>query len=118
MKQIESVVAESARARWSRIIEQQRESGLAVAVFCRERSLAVSSYYGWRRKLAGSGESTTRFIEARVVDEGCDSIPVGTSDATAVGMRIELACGRRVVVERGFDRRLLLDLLAVLEGKS
>ncbi len=66
MEQNELAVEESARARWSRIIDQQQSSGLPVAVFCRDRSLPVSSYYGWRRKLRGVPVDPG-FIEARVV---------------------------------------------------
>jgi hypothetical protein len=42
MEQNELAVEESAAANWSRIIDQQRSSGLPVPVFCRERSVPVS----------------------------------------------------------------------------
>lgn len=122
MEKVESVVEESARSKWARIIEEHRGSGLPVAVFCRERSLAVSSYYGWRAKLSGA-RSGAEFVEAQVVeDRGSDSgTPVGIKGGASAGdihsaaVRIELACGRRVVVSRGFDRRLLLEVICALE---
>ena len=36
-------------------------------------------------------------------------------DIHSAGVRIELAGGRRVVVTRGFDRRLLADVIGVLD---
>ena len=36
-------------------------------------------------------------------------------DVRSAGVRIELAGGRRVVVTRGFDRRLLADVIGVLD---
>ena len=127
MEQIELVVEESARARWSRIIDQQQSSGMPVAVFCRERSLAVSSYYGWRRKLSDAG-ADAGFIEARVIGEPEAEMnkpgglrPVQSSRdspsfSKSSGVRIELAGGRQVLVTRGFDRQVLLEVIQALEG--
>jgi hypothetical protein len=119
MEQNESVVEESARAKWSRIIDQQRSSGLPVAVFCRERSLAVSSYYGWRRKLSG-GPIDPGFIEARVVGEpeveDKQSGGGGAFASNSSGVRIELSGGRQILLTRGFDRLVLLEVIQVLEG--
>ena len=41
--------------------------------------------------------------------------PEGAADALCAGVRIELAGGRRVVVTRPFDRRLLADVIGALE---
>ena len=117
MEQNELAVEESARAKWSRIIDQQQSSGLPVAVFCRERSLPVSSYYGWRRKLSG-GPADPDFMEARVVGEPEveDKKSGGASVSNSSCVRIELSGGRQVLVTRGFDRQVLLDVIHVLEG--
>jgi hypothetical protein len=118
MEQIELVVEESSRVRWSRIIDQQRRSGLPVAVFCRERSLPVSSYYAWRRKLSG-GPADSGFVEARVVDpEVEDKKSVVACVSNSSGVRIELPYGRQIVVARGFDRRVLLEVIHALEGAA
>ena len=127
MEQNELAVEESARARWSRIIDQQRSSGVPVAVFCRERSLPVSSYYGWRRKLSDT-TADPGFIEARAIGEpgAGDKKPGGlrraqssrdiASVSNSSGVRIELAGGRQVLVTRGFDRQVLLEVIHALEG--
>lgn len=36
------------------LLARQRQSGLSVAAFCRERSLSIESFYRWRRELAGT----------------------------------------------------------------
>jgi len=36
------------------LLARQRQSGLSVAAFCRERSLSSESFYRWRRELAGT----------------------------------------------------------------
>ncbi len=106
----------AARARRSGLVAEQRSSGLTVPKFCLERGIAASSLFGWRRKLArealvresgADGRSAPpRFVEALVEDDRQRS----------AGVSIELTCGRRVSVGRGFDRRVLLEVIGVLEA--
>jgi transposase-like protein len=103
----------SAREKWSRIIREQQASGLSVAAFCAQRGVAESSFYPWKRKLSEAGDTATRddaptFVEATIrgVAEECS------------GVTVELPCGRRVTVTRGFDRRLLLEVLDTLESNT
>jgi len=76
MEHIELVAGDSARAKWARIVEDHHGSGLAVAGFCRERSHAISSFYGWRRRLesprAGAG-----FVEVKGVADSRGARPFG-----------------------------------------
>jgi len=120
MEHIELLAGDSARAKWAKIIEDHGGSGLAVAGFCRERSLAVSSFYDWRRRLesprAGAGfvevKGMTDSRGARASDGVApESVAV---DVHSAGVRIELAGGRRVVVTRGFERRLLSDVIGAI----
>ena len=103
----------SAREKWSRIIQEQRESGQTVAAFCAERGIGVSSFYPWKRRLSGSGDAAgvpasgaPAFVEATVR---------GVSGERG-GVSVELPHGRRVAVARGFDRRLLLEVIEALES--
>ena len=79
---------------------------------------AVSSYYGWRRKL-NNGAAVPKFIARRVVEErggrGDPKLGEREPGSRSAGVRIELAGGRQVLVRRGFDRRLLLEVIEVLE---
>ena len=36
---------------WRDVLRRQAESGLSVAVFCRQESISAPSFYSWRRKL-------------------------------------------------------------------
>jgi hypothetical protein len=58
------------------------------------------------------------FIEARVVGgpEVEDKKSGGASVSLSSGVRIGLSGGRRILVARGFDRRVLADVIQVLEG--
>jgi len=38
------------REQWQQLINEQVDSGLSVAAFCRKTQLSVSSFYQWRKK--------------------------------------------------------------------
>jgi len=106
--------SESGRAKWLSIVDEQRSSGLPVKQFCNRRSIPCSSFFAWRRKLAaGSSGPAPTFVEA-AVGRG---VGVGGDDGRGGGVMIEL-CGVRVLVNHGFDRRLLLDVIEALAGVS
>ena len=99
---------ESARERWTRIIGEQRASGLTVAAFCARRGIPVSTFSPWKRELGGARHGPPPgpvFVEATVR---------GVSDGRG-GVTIQVG-GRRVTVTRGFDRGLLLEVLEALEA--
>lgn len=107
---------ESAREKWSRIIREQQASGLTIAAFCGERGVAVSSFYPWKRRLREAGAAAgimeaPAFIEARVMGAPDERRGAGK-------IAIELAHGRRIVVGRGFDSELLLEVIETLESNS
>jgi hypothetical protein len=102
----------AARAKWSRIIAEQRHSGMSAARFCDERGIWASSFFSWKRKLAGAGGAASAappppvFVEAKVG---------GIDDERGGGVMIEVVGGRRIIVGRGFDRQLLLEVIGALE---
>jgi hypothetical protein len=101
--------------RWRKLLEDQRVSGLPVSVFCRERGIPQSSLFAWRRKLTGVGQS---FKSVKVMTEPAPPRPSRrrADDDGAVHDAIELWLPgqRRLLVHRGFNRRLLLDLIEAL----
>ena len=154
-----------AEARWRRLVEDQRVSGLPVSVFCRERGIPQSSLFAWRRRLAAAsfkavtiapgplrtsvtstnedavlpaarpvelpaaGESpTTSHINDLAASCRERSGPVEESGSVGLSAAspIELPAAspvelllrgdRRLLVRPGFDARLLLDLIEVLES--
>ena len=114
-----SELASPAWHKWRDLIERQRASGLSVAVFCRRDGVAASSFFAWKRKL-GSSPATPAFVEATVAGTPPTPPPPLTRSAARGAARIEvrLRGGRRVRVGRGFDRELLADVVAALEGLS
>src|SRR5271168_3568648 len=95
----------AARAKWTQLVEEQKNSGLSVTAFCAGRSIPATSLFAWRRKLAREGAAgsepppVAEFIEAHVRDADEQSgNGVGGGDG---GVTIELCRGRRVKVARG-----------------
>jgi hypothetical protein len=136
-KSISSVILESEQgqpvkppdmaARWRKVLEDQRISGLPISVFCRQRGIPQSSLFAWRRRLAGVGRA---FQAVKIMAEpaasrlsshraGGDGAAV-EDDGAAAGGAIELCLpgDRRLLVRRGFDRGLLADLIEALEALS
>ena len=103
-----SAPSSSVQQQWRERVRRQRASGLTVAAYCRQNRLAESSFFAWKRKL-GALPQEPAFVEARVGEGG----PV-----VRPGCRIEVCVrgGRCVRVRRGFDRDLLMAVIAALEG--
>jgi transposase-like protein len=115
----------SAAQRWRSIVEQQRQSGLGVSEFCRQRSIATSSFFAWRKKLTrpgqgprpggtrrrgGSGDPSA-FAAVKIIAER------HAATATAA-IELRLRGGRRLLLRSGFDAELLRQAVRVLEDLS
>jgi transposase-like protein len=113
--------------RWRKLLEDQRASGLPISAFCRERGIAASSLFAWRRKLTRGGEERggqEAFSPVVIATEGKprlrrrgDGGDGGAMELAAASF-IELCLRgeRRLMVRRGFDRRLLGEVIAALEA--
>jgi hypothetical protein len=92
---------------------------MSVAAFCRDRGLAASSLFAWKRRLGGKGAG---FVEAKVVGSllpGAGSgLPESCSAAAGGEIELELRSGGRwvLVLRRGFDAGLLREVLGALAG--
>lgn len=90
-------------------MDRQQASELSAAAFCRRHGIVAASLYAWRRRLAQAALAPA-FVEAKVV---------GSPPAEAAGaIEVCLRGGRRLRVGGGFDARVLLELVTVLEGLS
>jgi hypothetical protein len=115
---------ENAAARWRKLIEQQRESGLPVSAYCRERGLSAASMFAWKRRLRPKGalpvEQTFKPVTlvpgpqrlVRDVEEQPDS----PTELPACFIELCLRGERRLIVRRGFDHQLLAELIQVMES--
>jgi len=96
------------------LVAEFESSGLARASFCQQRGLAVGTLDKYRQRVHGRRQSKGgAFVPVEVVPStardvrsvaGCDGVLV-----------VELGCGRRIEVCRGFDAGTLERLLTLLD---
>lgn len=84
------------------------QSGLSRRAFCTARGVALHTldYYRHRNRVRRPIAEAEQLVPVELIDQS----------APGCGLRVELANGRRVVVEAGFDASHLKRLLVVLEG--
>ena len=107
---------------WRGVLERWQASAGSVRDFCERAGVSEPSFYQWRRRLgvpakraepAASGR-VGGLLPVRIVGDGLEG--AGAADgATAAGVEVMLASGRRLRVAREFDEATLRRLLAVLE---
>ena len=108
-----------AATRWRKLLEDQRVSGLPVSVFCRERGLPQSSLFAWRRKLTGGGGGQETFKAVKVAEPAPPAAlrrRAGDHGGAEGAIELCLPGQRRLLVHRGFDRQLLLEVIGALES--
>ena len=100
---------------WRQHLARQTGSGLTVREFCASYDLSESAFYFWRRTIAArdragrkSPERQPAFVPVTVVE---------APGATDAPIDVRLRSGQRLRLRAGCDRRLLADLLALLEGR-
>ena len=105
---------EDAAARWRKLIEQQRQSELSVSAYCRERGVSAASFFAWRRRLAGvAGVAGFKAVKLRSPRPGA---PRGEVRCAGDRDCVCRAGKHRLMVRRGFDRDLLIELIGALEA--
>ena len=90
---------QASMAKWSRLISEQKNSGLTIRDFCRQHDLSWHAYYYWLRKIrehiepelsSGPAETQTVFTELPVHDKLPASMPVPPQVATDDIVTIQL----------------------------
>lgn len=98
---------------WRRRLREWQRSGMTGRDFCRQHSLSEPSFYGWRREIARRDRE-----QATTPTPGFVPVTLVESPRTDDGaIDIRLRGGQRLRVRVGCDRRLLADVVAVLEGR-
>lgn len=89
------------------LVRDFEQSGLTRRAFCQARGVALHTLDYCRQR-----------VRASRVAPAAELLPVELVDAAPVnsGICVELANGRRITVEAGFDASHLKRLIAVLEG--
>ena len=96
------------RRQWRAVVAEQAKSGLTAADFCRDRHIKVSLFYRWRRRL--------RRTEEHRVSTGFLELTPETAAQSGSGIRIHLANGLSIELERVFDPRTLRRAIETLNG--
>lgn len=111
-------------AQWGELVSAWEASGLSADVFAREHGIVGSTLRWWRTELARRARHEPRrrsprrpslrtastVALARIVRPGEASVATGPHAGVAV-----LVGGARIIVERGFDGRLLREVVRALE---
>lgn len=95
---------------WRRVVQGQATSGLSVRSWCRRHGQRESAFYWWRRELARRDAEQASFVPVQVAED---------EKAGDVG-QIEIVLGeqRRIRLSGGVDRRMLAEVLAVMEERG
>lgn len=99
------------------VLAAWERSGEPASVFARRHGLSPYRLLRWKGRLRDSGRrSRPVFHPVRVVDSGVPTPTLGTEGAGA----LELIVGGslRIVIRRGFDPDVLLELVRVMESRS
>ena len=96
---------------WHEHIKAWKQSGLSQANFCKVRSLALSTFQYWRRKIGPSGNDSPRFYPLAVVPS------LEALDKSSPGILRVILGDRRFVLEIGedFSETTLKKLIVALE---
>ena len=99
-----------AYVKWRGLIAEQSGSGQSVAVFCRDRGLTTGQFFVWKKRLQQA--ATEQFVEVQV------ERPAAQGPKSHRGLiEVQLADGRRIFVEPGFDAAHLRAVVAALEAR-
>jgi hypothetical protein len=104
----------AAREKWRRIIEAQRISGQTVAAYCRNQAVTQASFFAWKRRLRPTVQAT-EFVQVRAAAEAKPAI-ADAAEGNSSAIELCLGGDRRLLVRRGVDRELLIEMIGILEG--
>ena len=96
------------RAEAESLVRDFEQSGLSRKAFSSARGVALHTLDYYRARY-GMHRATT-------AAQGLVPVDLISAASVSVGLRVELANGRRIVVEAGFDVSVLKQLVAALEG--
>ena len=108
-------------AQWAELVAAWDSSGLSAEAFARERGLVEGTLRWWKGELESRARGGTRRRPPRREDRPMGGVRLArvvrqaSSSGASRGIVIQVGAAR-VVVEGGFDPRLLRELIAALEG--
>jgi transposase-like protein len=108
-------------AQWAELVAAWDSSGLSAEAFASERGLVETTLRWWKAELESRARGETRRRPPRREDRPMEAVRLArvvrpaNSSASSGGIVVQVGAAR-VVVESGFDPRLLRELVAALEG--
>jgi hypothetical protein len=89
---------------WTELVSEQKQSGLSVQDFCRERQISIHSYRGWRTRLNKDASLDGGWVTVKSRSD--------KSASPAIALRIGAV---NIDVCAGFDPQLLRSIVAALD---
>jgi hypothetical protein len=104
------------RAEADGLVSEFEQSGMGRKEFCAAHGLSVHTLDAWRKRIAQSG-SQKKIVPVEIVENRRASVgSIRAASAERNGkLRVMLADGLRIEVERGFDAAELRRLIAALD---
>jgi transposase-like protein len=102
------------RSEAERLVLEFEQSGMTRGAFCKAHEVTAHTLDYYRRKLRSRGEGAPQLLPVELVGTCVRGSSHGVSPGGLV--RVELANGRRIVVEEGFSASLLKSVVAALEA--
>jgi transposase-like protein len=98
------------RSEAERLVLEFEQSGMTRSAFCRAHEVPAHTLDYYRHKLRGRAEASPQLLPVELVGT------FGGGSSHGGLLRVELANGRRIVVEEGFSASLLKSVVAALEA--
>ncbi|MDX8414268.1 MAG: hypothetical protein R8J85_09305 [Mariprofundales bacterium] len=98
---------------WKRVVQRWEASEHeSMADFCRQEGLPVKAFYSWRERIAASNANDGK-MHFLPVDTKVETLK---SDAAALtnSIRVEIGGAVGIVLQDGFDSKLLRSVVAAL----
>jgi hypothetical protein len=94
---------------WRRRVQEQAQSGMSAAAFCKDHQINLQRFYSWRRRFMPQSDAqlTGAFLEL-----------VPSSRLQGSGIRIRLDERLSIELDRGFDPPSLRNAIDALCGKA
>jgi len=101
---------EERSAYWKNLVDQQTESNLSGAAFCREHNINPQRFYHWRRRFKENepGAMSTGFFQL---------VPC-SPQSPGSGIRIHLGHELHIEIDRGFDPFTLRTVVETIGARK
>lgn len=96
-------VSEEVKEKWKNLVIEQRQSGLSIAEWCRQKEIVVHTFYYWRDKFLPKSQLNRSAFSEITDRKRCQK-----------GITLEYQ-GVRILLEQDFDPSILKRCIEVLK---